>query len=158
MAAQVVLLLTLVLLPSGALWPVPPWMSVVWWALVVIGVVVVVVAGLNLGRALTPTPVPNGRAELQTGGLYRWVRHPIYTGVLSIVVGLMLSARSWAGLAVGLTTVVFFHVKARWEEARLVETFDGYRDYAAATPRFVPFWPAGLVRGTPPRGPSKGGP
>jgi protein-S-isoprenylcysteine O-methyltransferase Ste14 len=136
-AAQVVLLVALVVLPSGAAWPMPGWLAAVRLALVVGGLVVVVVAGLNLGRALTPTPVPN-RDGLRTDGLYRFVRHPIYSGVLLVVLGLTLGTRQWWGLALGLATVAFFTVKARWEEARLAETYPGYAEYAAATPRFVP--------------------
>jgi protein-S-isoprenylcysteine O-methyltransferase Ste14 len=148
-AAQVVLLVALVLVPTGSAWPVPGWLRAFSTGLVLAGLAVVVVGGLSLGRALTPTPVPNGRGGLRTRGLYRFVRHPIYTGVLAVVLGLTLASRSWVGLAIGVGTVAFFGVKARWEEARLAEAFPGYRAYAAVTPRFVPCWPRRLVRGLP---------
>ena len=137
--AQVVLLVALVLIPTGSAWPMPPWLRAVSLALTAAGLVGIGAASLNLGRALTPTPVPNGRGVLRTGGLYRYVRHPIYTGVLAVVVGITLGSRQWTALALGLATLVFFAVKARWEEARLAEMFPGYADYAAKTPRFVPF-------------------
>jgi protein-S-isoprenylcysteine O-methyltransferase Ste14 len=148
-AVQIVLLVALVLVPTGDAWPMPVWLAAVVAALVAAGLVVVVVGGLGLGRALTPTPVPNGRGALRTSGPYRFVRHPIYTGVLAAVVGLAIGTRSWLGLALGVVTVAFFSVKARWEEARLVEVYPGYRDYAARTPRFVPFLPRALIRGVP---------
>jgi protein-S-isoprenylcysteine O-methyltransferase Ste14 len=47
-------------------------------------------------------------------------------------------------------TLGFFNVKARWEEARLAESYPGYRAYAARTPRFVPFLPRSVIRGVPP--------
>jgi protein-S-isoprenylcysteine O-methyltransferase Ste14 len=149
-AVQVVLLVALVLVPTGDAWPMPGWLRLGSSALVVIGLALVVVAGLGLGPALTPTPVPNGRGGLRTGGLYRFVRHPIYAGVLTIVVGLTLGTRQWLGLALGLVTLGFFNVKARWEEARLAEAYPGYRAYAARTPRFVPFLPRSAIRGVPP--------
>lgn len=149
MAVQVVLLVALVLVPTGDAWPLPGWLAAVVTALVVAGLAVVLVGGLGLGRALTPTPVPNGRGGLRTGGLYRFVRHPIYTGVQAVVVGLAIGTRSWLGLALGLVTVAFFSVKARWEEARLAEAYAGYRAYAARTPRFVPFLPRALIREVP---------
>ena len=71
-------------------------------------------------------------------GAYRFVRHPIYTGVLTIVVGLVVPSGSAVTLAIGLATIAFFNVKARWEEDRLAETYPDYRDYARTTPRFVP--------------------
>ncbi|MEZ5093615.1 isoprenylcysteine carboxylmethyltransferase family protein [Nocardioides sp.] len=145
-AAQVVLLVALVALPTGTAWPMPGWLRGVALGLVVLGLVGIAAASLTLGRALTPTPVPNGRGALRTGGLYRFVRHPIYTGVLAAVLGVTLGSRQWLGLALGIATVTFFGVKARWEEARLAEAFPGYADYAAVTPRFVPFWPRALIR------------
>ena len=49
-----------------------------------------------------------------------------------------LSRGRFAFLATVAVTVVFFHVKARWEEAQLAERYPGYREYAARTPRFIP--------------------
>lgn len=145
-AAQVVLLVALVLVPTGTDWPMPAWLRWLSLALVVGGLAGIALASLHLGSALTPTPVPNGRGELRTGGLYRYVRHPIYTGVLAAVVGVTIGTRQWWGMALGVATVAFFSVKARWEEARLAEAFPGYADYAAATPRFVPGLPRGARR------------
>lgn len=140
-AGQVVLLVALVVLPGGDAWPTG---SAVWTTgqvLVIAGLAVIIVASLRLGTGLTPTPVPSQRGHLVTGGLYRYVRHPIYTGVLLIVVGLTVRSGSVVTLAVSVVTVVFFDGKARWEEAQLSERYDGYADYAARTPRFVPGWP-----------------
>ena len=151
-AVQVVLLVALVLVPTGTAWPMPGWLAAVAVALVVLGLAVVAVGGLTLGRALTPTPVPSTRGELRTGGPYRWVRHPIYSGVLAVVGGLTIGSRQWLGLALGVATVAFFTVKARWEEARLAEVYPGYRAYAARTSRFVPFRPLRFIRGGRPEG------
>ena len=35
----------------------------------------------------------------------------------------------------------WFVLKARWEEQHLARRYPDYADYAARTPRFVPFWP-----------------
>jgi len=140
-AGQVVLLVALVLLPGRDDWPTPPWMRTVGQGAVIAGLAVIVVASLRLGAGLTPTPVPNARGQLATGGLYRLMRHPIYTGVLLIVAGLTIRSGSYVTLAVAAVTVFFFARKARWEEARLCERFDGYAAYASRTPRFVPGMP-----------------
>lgn len=140
-AGQIVLLVALVLLPGRDDWPTPSWVWMIGQAAVIGGFSVIVVASLRLGSGLTPTPVPNARGQLVTGGLYRFVRHPIYTGVLLIVIGLTIRSGSYITLAVAVVTVVFFDRKAAWEEARLRERYDGYASYAARTPRFVPGWP-----------------
>ncbi len=101
-AGQVVLLVALVLLPGGDAWPTG---SAVWTTgqvLVIAGLALIIVASLRLGTGLTPTPVPSQRGHLVTGGLYRYVRHPIYTGVLLIVVGLTVRSGSVVTLAVAL--------------------------------------------------------
>ncbi|MEL6982284.1 MAG: isoprenylcysteine carboxylmethyltransferase family protein [Actinomycetota bacterium] len=137
-AAQAVLLITLVALPGGDAWPTPAWLHVLGMMAVIGGVGLVVVAALRLGPALTPTPIPTTAGELTTGGLYQYVRHPIYSGVLASVLGVTIRSGSWLVLAVGAATVVFFHIKARWEEQRLTEHYPDYPAYAAVTPRFLP--------------------
>jgi protein-S-isoprenylcysteine O-methyltransferase Ste14 len=137
-AGQVVLLVILVLLPGRDDWPTPSWVWMVGQVLVLAGFVLMIVASLRLGRGLTATPVPAARGQLVTGGLYRYVRHPIYTGVLLVVAGLTLRSGSFVTLTVAAVTVVFFDRKARWEEAQLRERYPDYADYAAHTRRFVP--------------------
>ncbi len=140
-AIQVVLLVTLVVLPGRDDWPTPRWVWMTGQVLVIGGLGLVVAASLGLGTSLTATPVPRERGELVTGGLYRFVRHPIYTGVLTLVVGLTLRSGSVITLAVAVVTAVFFDRKARWEEAQLRQQYAGYDAYASHTPRFVPGWP-----------------
>lgn len=87
---------------------------------------------------LTATPVPKAHAGLRTGGLYRFTRHPIYTGVLLFVIGTVVASGSVWKLALGVATVLFFNVKARWEESQLRAAYPGYEAYAARTPRLHP--------------------
>ena len=137
-AAQVVLLVTLVMLPGGSAWPTPGWIQGVGWAISLFGALLAVVASRRLGAALTPTPVPTERGELTTAGLYAVVRHPIYTGVLLLVLGIVVRSGSTSVFAVGAVTVVFFAVKARWEEGQLLARYPAYQSYAASVPRFFP--------------------
>ncbi|MEZ5229928.1 MAG: isoprenylcysteine carboxylmethyltransferase family protein [Acidimicrobiales bacterium] len=137
-AIQAILLVALVVLPSSDHWPTPSWLRTAGTVLVGVGLLETVVASLRLGRSLTPTPVPRERGSLATDGLYRYVRHPIYTGVLCIVAGLVAASGNVSTLAVGAVTVGFFHLKARWEEHRLAEHYPDYEAYAAVTPRFIP--------------------
>jgi protein-S-isoprenylcysteine O-methyltransferase Ste14 len=137
---QVALLATLILLPSRDDFAVPDqlrWVSnVVFW----LGIVVIGVSAATLGRSLTATPVPTDRAELRTAGPYRFARHPIYSGVILVVVALGARSGSWLTVAVGVITVAFFVGKSSWEEQRLNARFDAYADYAARTGRFFPGW------------------
>ncbi len=137
-AAQAVLIIALVLVPSRDDWATPGWVNAVGSIFFFAGFVIMAIAALRLGTALTPTPVPTKRGKLTTAGLYKYVRHPIYTGVLAIVVGLVIPSGSLISLAIGVVTFLFFDRKARWEEARLAERYSEYASYASVTPRFVP--------------------
>jgi len=66
------------------------------------------------------------------------MRHPIYTGVLTIVAGIVLRSGSVIQALVGVATVAFFTVKAKWEEGQLRERYADYDSYAAEVPRFLP--------------------
>lgn len=138
-AGQFALLGLLVLLPGRTDWPVPRGLAVVCIVTTVAGLAVMVVGATALGRGLTATPLPNEHALLRTGGLYRFVRHPIYGGLLLTMASVTVASGSVFRLLVLGLLVLLLTLKARWEEARLAHRFDGYAAYAARTPRFAPF-------------------
>lgn len=144
-SAQVALLLLIVVAPSGDDWATPGWLTGIGWIISIAGVGIALAASVRLGSALTPTPVPTGRGELATQGMYAYVRHPIYSGVLAIVVGIVVRSGSIATAIIGLVLLAFFSIKARWEEQQLREHYPGYGEYSESTPRFVPR-PASLRR------------
>ncbi len=135
---QAVILILLVVLPSGTSWTVTDTVSTLAAVLFWSGVAMAVGAGLQLGLGLTALPLPSPRGHLVTGGLFGLARHPIYTGVVMLSAGIALRSANptKALLAVGLA--LFFTVKARWEEQRLVEAYPDYAGYASRTGRFLP--------------------
>ena len=136
--AQFGLIGLLVLVPGGGGWAVPLGLRVACAVLVVAGVGIMGLGATSLGRGLTATPLPNQHAELRTGGLYRYVRHPIYTGLLLAATAFAVASGSVVRLVVLVLLVALLNGKARWEEVRLARRFDGYAAYAARTPRFIP--------------------
>jgi protein-S-isoprenylcysteine O-methyltransferase Ste14 len=62
-------------------------------------------------------------------GPYRHVRHPMYAGVLPMVVGTALMLGSWLGLVAGLPLVGLVGLRAVLEECVLSRELPGYRDY-----------------------------
>lgn len=114
------------------------------WASLVLSIVLILVgalgmfwSGRDLGSALTPLPVPNGEG-LAAKGIYKHARHPMYTAVLLICLGVAVGAGNIQTYVVVLALLMFFEVKTRSEERYLVETYDGYADYAARTGKFLP--------------------
>lgn len=93
----------------------------------------------RLGSALTPNPVPLEGATLRIAGPYRWVRHPIYVAVILAATGWTFAVGSWWTVAVLGVLIVFFVLKARWEDRMLAAQYgQRWHDWAATTGAFVP--------------------
>jgi protein-S-isoprenylcysteine O-methyltransferase Ste14 len=91
-----------------------------------------------LGPAMTAMPEPRAQAPVATRGPYRAVRHPVYSGVLLVCVGVSLARSTWLGLVLTAVLATLFDVKARYEE-RLLRRDPDYAAYAERTrSRFVP--------------------
>lgn len=138
-AVQGALIVGILLTPVGDAWPLPPAASAFATALTWLGLALVVWAVLVFGRGVTPSPMPSGKAQLQTRGPYRWIRHPMYTGVIILMAGSALGRRNWLAAMLWIVLVTFFITKIRWEERRLVETYPGYHSYRMTVPALVPF-------------------
>lgn len=102
-----------------------------------IGSVGLVAGGLFLGRALTPSPLPNG-AGLAARGLYSWVRHPMYTSLVLLAAGVAASEGAVLPWVITVLLAAFFEFKTRAEEAYLLRVYPGYAEYAARTGKFLP--------------------
>lgn len=99
-------------------------------------------ARLHLGALWSGTVTAKAGHRIIDTGPYRWVRHPIYTGILAAFLGLAIIDAS-AGGFVGLALMVLgFTMKARLEEGFLKTELGAapYEAYAAATPMLFP-WP-----------------
>jgi protein-S-isoprenylcysteine O-methyltransferase Ste14 len=96
------------------------------------------VASLVAAKAMTPLPRPRTGSDVAVGGIYGFVRHPIYGAVLVLASGAALVGSPLALLPAAALAVVF-DLKARLEEAWLEERDRSYAVYRARTPRrFVP--------------------
>jgi protein-S-isoprenylcysteine O-methyltransferase Ste14 len=78
--------------------------------------------------------------ELIQTGPYRWVRHPIYSGLLIAVLGTVLIQDRWLGLVSLALVSLAFWFKLRREEAWMMEVFgERYARYRAHTARLFPY-------------------
>jgi protein-S-isoprenylcysteine O-methyltransferase Ste14 len=108
-------------------------------AIFVLGLVVAMVGRVQLGRNwvdLEDAQVRPGQSLVEHG-LYRYIRHPIYTGDLLLVIGLELALNSWLVLGAALLAAVVVR-RTLVEEALLAEQLAGYRAYCTRTKRFIP--------------------
>lgn len=119
-----------------------------WLPLRVLGVVVLLAALAVLISAFvrfvaegfgTPAPIaPPDR--LVVGGLYRYVRNPMYLAVLSLIIGQALVLGQLILLAYAVVVSAAFVTMVRWhEEPALLRQFgDQYAAYRAAVPGWLP--------------------
>lgn len=114
------------------------WLQVAGAVLLAAGFALVAGGLLALGSALTPFPRPRRGATLVTRGVYAYLRHPIYSGLLAAALGWAAAWLSAPGALYVLVVAVFFDRKAAREETWLRERFPGYAAYAKRVKRFVP--------------------
>lgn len=75
--------------------------------------------------------------RLVVAGLYRWVRHPLYTAGLAFLWFSPVMTTSLLALYAGLTA--YIEIGSRLEERRLMDEFgEAYRDYQRCIPRLIP--------------------
>lgn len=103
------------------------------------GLVISGIAVLQLNTNLSPFPTPKSGSTLIKNGVFTWVRHPIYSGILLGLLGLSLYYQSLYKMGVVVLLLILFYFKTSYEEQRLETVFEEYTDYKAKTKRFVPF-------------------
>jgi protein-S-isoprenylcysteine O-methyltransferase Ste14 len=98
----------------------------------------------SIGAMWAGRPLVQDRHDLHTGGPYRIVRHPIYTGAVGVMVGVMLVDGFGRMAAVLVGTLAFVAWRVWVEERMMVATFgERYRGYRLEVPALVPFLRAG---------------
>ncbi len=110
-------------------------------SLFALGLVIRWASILYLGRFFTVNVDIAQDHQLITGGPYRYVRHPSYTGALLLFLGYGLCLLNLCSLlALVLPITVAFLWRMHVEEAALREAFgDRYREYTQRTRRVVPY-------------------
>lgn len=105
------------------------------------GVLLYVHTALQFGTEGRGTPSPTDEPEeLVTGGIYAYVRNPMYMGVILVVVGQAFLRRSVAVLWWAAGCWIGFHTRVvRDEEPHLAERHgEEYERYRTTVPRWIP--------------------
>ena len=128
---------------SGGL---PPWPSGLQAAgeaggavLLATGALIALLAATHLGRSLTPLPHPRDDGSLVLRGLYRWVRHPIYFGVILMAFGWALYVQGTLTLVYAGLLFLFLDLKSRREERWLLARYPHYAAYRRRVRKLLPF-------------------
>src|SRR5215813_1009624 len=124
---------------SHRLTPETPIIAVAGLSLTVCGLIFSVWARIALGANWSGAVTIKPGHDLVRRGPNRWIRHPIYTGLLLSLVGTVIlqgEVRAFLGFALALFAL---YRKAKREERFLAEEFgDGFAEHAKHTGMFLP--------------------
>ncbi len=107
--------------------------------LVAAGLLIAIWARLTLGGNWSARVTLKENHELIQRGPYRVVRHPIYSGILVMILGTAILVGQVSGFVALLLCCFGFCVKARQEEKLLTRHLPGYAEYRSRTKALVPF-------------------
>lgn len=95
---------------------------------------------LSLGKAFSVNVAIRSTQKLYHSGLYRFVRHPSYSGLMVCLAAVALAGRNWAGAALVLVpTTAALVYRMLVEETALLGAFGAqYRAYSETTKRLIP--------------------
>lgn len=125
---------------ARTLLPGVDWLSWLILFLMVAGLFVRWVAILSLGKAFSVNVAIRDTQNLKRSGLYRFARHPSYTGMMLMFLALGLAQRSWwACLCLLLPVTAALLYRIHVEEIALNEAFGAeYASYSQQTKRLIP--------------------
>ena len=117
------------------------WLKIAAIAVFILGLVIRWTAITSLGKSFSANVAIQPTQTIYRGGLYRWVRHPSYLGMLLIFLAIGIYSRNWLGLAIVLiSTTLALLYRIHVEESALNRAFgDAYASYSKTTRRLIPF-------------------
>jgi protein-S-isoprenylcysteine O-methyltransferase Ste14 len=122
------------------LFGVAPWVLPASVGFIACGLAVRWTAIATLGKAFSANVAIRATQTVNTNGLFHFVRHPSYSGMLLIFLAVGMHTRSWLGLAIILVpTMIALLYRIHVEESALGAAFgQQYADYSRKTKRLIP--------------------
>lgn len=118
----------------GTVFGAPTWVKMV---ICQIGSVFMLIGLVIMGKGFMQIHSANG--ELVTDGLYSHVRHPQYSGLFLITMGMMIQWPTFITLIMWPVLMIMYYRLALREERQMEDTFgDEYIEYKRSVPAFVP--------------------
>ncbi len=122
------------------IWPRSFSLGIIADIIVLIGTIIMIWARVSIGKNWSANIVLKENHELIINGPYKYIRHPIYSGLLLMILGISI----YSGLLSEILLFVLFFLganyKANKEERLLIEHFPGkYIDYKNKVKAFIPF-------------------
>ena len=113
-----------------------------WLGLVLsaMGFALVFGSGVALGRQYSADVTIQTGHQLVTNGVYRFIRHPRYLGVIALSIGVSCLFRSWIGLIATIIFLVILLFRISDEEVVMHREFSGaWEEYCQRSWRLMPY-------------------
>jgi protein-S-isoprenylcysteine O-methyltransferase len=116
------------------------WLRYVCLGLLMLGLAIRWTAIYTLGKSFSANVAIHATQKLNQSGLFRWMRHPSYTGMLLIFLAIGWNTRNWLGLGIiVLLPMAALLYRIHVEEAALTGAFgEDYVEYSRRTKRLIP--------------------
>ncbi len=117
-----------------------PWLLPASIVLILMGLAIRALAIFSLGKSFSANVAIRDSQKIYRGGLYRFLRHPSYLGLILIFLAIGLHSRNWLCLAIAfLPTTAALLYRIHIEEAALRDAFgEDYVSYSKVTKRLIP--------------------
>ena len=124
---------------AAAIFPSSPWIGLAGVITTAAGIGFAVWARVYLGGNWSSSVTVKVGHELVRTGPYRWVRHPIYTGIILGLLGTAIARNQVRGLIAVLLAYLGFKIKSKIEESAMQATFGpDYLEYSQHTGAIMP--------------------
>ena len=81
----------------------------------------------------------NPKGQLSKNGILSYVRHPVYSGTILVVIGYLLYIPKMSSMIITITVFLYILIGIYWEEKKLVKEFgQKYIDYKSNVPALIP--------------------
>ena len=121
------------------LWHANVWSTVLGVAITAGGLAFAIWARFYLGTNWSGSVTVKVGHQLVRSGPYRWVRHPIYFGMVLAMAGTAMERRQVRGIIAVLLLYAGFKIKSKIEERTMIATFGAeYDDYTRNTGGILP--------------------
>lgn len=138
-------------LTNASFWFYKPfaWNQIIAWTLLLLSLMPLVFGVHSLRTRGKPAEQRDGdpslltfekTTTLVTSGVYRYIRHPLYSSLFLLAWGIFFKSPSWLGAFLVITASLFVFATARADERECTQFFGAaYREYMKKTKRFIPY-------------------
>ena len=104
----------------------------------IVGGVLLILGFIHLKDSLKITPEPKENAQFVNTGIYKYIRHPIYSGLIFFGAGQVVSKWNFTILIAFIVLVVDLVAKYRYEDSLLIKVYPGADEYQRKVGALLP--------------------